>query len=120
MPTTADAVVIGAGVNGATTAYNLVKRGLKMVVLLERYLVASGGTGRSAAIVREHYSNEELIRMVRRSVDVFRDFDQQIGGDAGFVQSGYGFLVPQNSSEGLTRNLALQRAFSASRFDSES
>ena len=49
MVRTADAVVIGAGVNGASTAYNLVKAGLRKVVLLEKGLIASGGTGRSAA-----------------------------------------------------------------------
>ena len=68
---TADAVIIGAGVNGASIAYNLVKRGMKKVILLEKYLLASGGTGRSAAFVRQHYSNEELVRMVKRSVEVF-------------------------------------------------
>lgn len=67
---TADAVVIGAGINGAATAYNLIKRGMKDVILLEKHLIASGGTGRSAAIVRQHYSSDELVRMVRRSVDV--------------------------------------------------
>ncbi|MFN0168238.1 MAG: NAD(P)/FAD-dependent oxidoreductase [Bryobacteraceae bacterium] len=107
---TADAVVIGAGVNGASTAYNLVKRGLKKVVLLEKYLIASGGTGRSAAIVRQHYSSEELIRMVKRSVEVFQHFDEIIGGTAGFVNCGYGFLVPEVSAEGFRRNIALQQS----------
>lgn len=107
---TADAVVIGAGVNGASTAYNLVKQGLKKVVLLEKYLIASGGTGRSAAIVRQHYSSEELIRMVKRSVEVFQHFDEIIGGTAGFVNCGYGFLVPEVSAEGFRRNIALQQS----------
>src|SRR5258705_5916644 len=100
---TADAVIIGAGVNGASIAYNLVKRGLKKVVLLERYLIASGGTGRSAALVRQHYSNEALVRMVRRSVEIFHNFDEQIGGESGFINSGWAFLVPEYVSEGLSR-----------------
>lgn len=107
---TADAVVIGAGVNGASTAYNLVRRGLKKVVLVEKYLIASGGTGRSAAIVRQHYSSEELIRMVRRSVDVFHNFNEVVGGNPGFVNCGYGFLVPEYSADGFERNIALQRS----------
>ena len=103
---TADAVVIGAGVNGASTAYNLVKRGMKKVILLEKYLIASGGTGRSAAIIRQHYSSEELIRMVKRSVEIFQHFDEIIGGSAGFVNSGYGFLVPEGVKEGFARNVS--------------
>jgi len=72
---TADAVVIGAGVNGASTAYNLVRAGLRKVVLLEKGLIASGGTGRSAAIIRQHYSHPDLVRLVKRSVEIFHQFD---------------------------------------------
>jgi sarcosine oxidase subunit beta len=106
---TADAVVIGAGVNGAATAFNLVKRGLKKVVLLEKYLIASGGTGKSAAFLRQHYSNEELVRIVKRSVEIFRNFDEEVGGECGYVQCGWAFLTPESVSEGFSRNLAMQQ-----------
>ena len=106
---TADVVVIGAGINGAATAYNLLREGVKDVVLLEKQLIASGGTGRSAAIVRQHYSNEELVRMVKRSVEVFRHFDDVVGGDPGFVNTGWAFLVPPEVSSGLSRNLEMGR-----------
>ena len=109
MTKTADAVVIGAGVNGASTAYNLVKRGLKKVVLVEKHLIASGGTGRSAAIVRQHYSNEALAKMVKRSGEVFRNFDEEIGGDPGFVNTGWAFLIPESVSEGFSQNLAMHQ-----------
>ena len=104
---TADAVVIGAGINGAATAYNLIKRGLKDVVLLEKQLIASGGTGRSAAIIRQHYSNEVLVRLVRRSVDIFSHFDDAVGGDCGFVDCGWSFLIPDYVSEGFEANIAM-------------
>ena len=104
---TADVIVIGAGINGAATAYNLVKRGIKSVVLLERQLIASGGTGRSAAIIRQHYSTEALVRIVIRSVEILHHFDEQVGGDAGFVNTGWAFLVPNDVSEGFSKNLAL-------------
>jgi glycine/D-amino acid oxidase-like deaminating enzyme len=104
---TADAVVIGAGINGAATAYNLVKRGLKNVVLLEKQLIASGGTGRSAAIIRQHYSNEELVRLVKRSVDIFHNFDDEVGGDPGFVNCGWAFLIPESVSDGFSKNIAM-------------
>ena len=102
---TADAVVIGAGINGAATAYNLVKRGMKNVILLEKQLIASGGTGRSAAIIRQHYSTDELVRMVRRSVDIFTHFDDEIGGECGFVNTGWAFLAPDYVSDGFTENI---------------
>ena len=110
MHRTADAVVIGAGVNGASTAYNLVKAGLRKVVLLEKGLIASGGTGRSAAIIRQHYSHPDLVRLVKRSVEIFHGFDDEIGGSPGFVNCGWAFLVPEYVSEGFGRNLEMQRS----------
>ena len=109
MVRTADAVVIGGGVNGASTAYNLVKAGLRKVILLEKGLIASGGTGRSAAIIRQHYSHPDLVRLVKRSVQIFHHFDDEIGGSSGFVNCGWAFLVPDYVSEGFDRNLEMQR-----------
>ncbi len=109
MVRTADAVVIGGGVNGASTAYNLAKAGLRKVILLEKGLIASGGTGRSAAIIRQHYSHPDLVRLVKRSVQIFHHFDDEIGGSSGFVNCGWAFLVPDYVSEGFDRNLEMQR-----------
>lgn len=102
---TADAIVIGAGINGASTAYNLVKRGMKRVVLIERQLVASGGTGKTAGICRRHYSNPELITLVRRGVEIFANFDAIVGGDPEFTRTGWAFLVPEDVSDKLTETL---------------
>ena len=54
---TADAVVIGGGVNGASIAYALAAKGVK-VVLVDKGALASGASGRSSALVRMHYTNE--------------------------------------------------------------
>jgi sarcosine oxidase, subunit beta len=106
---TVDAVVIGAGINGASIAYNLAKRGSKNIAIVERSTIASGGTGKSAAIVRQHYSNEVLIRMVKRSRDIFEFFADEIGGSAGFVKTGYFFFVPDYASDAFDANMALQQ-----------
>jgi glycine/D-amino acid oxidase-like deaminating enzyme len=108
MPESVDAVVVGAGINGASIAFNLAKRGLKVAVM-ERLTIASGGTGKSAAIVRQHYSNEVLIRMVKRSRDVFEHFAEEVGGSAGFVKTGYFFFVPEYAVEPFHKNIALQQ-----------
>ena len=57
LPKSADVVVIGGGVNGAATAFQLAKRGVKRVLLLERRQIGAGATGKSGALVRAHYSN---------------------------------------------------------------
>jgi sarcosine oxidase subunit beta len=42
MAKTADVVIIGAGVMGASIAFNLVRRGVTNVVVLEKNFIAAG------------------------------------------------------------------------------
>ena len=78
MPKTADAVVIGGGALGASIFYYLTKLGMRDVVLLEKGDLASGSTGDSAAFVRQHYSNEVSIRLVRKSLEFFQSFKRRL------------------------------------------
>jgi glycine/D-amino acid oxidase-like deaminating enzyme len=61
----ADIVIIGGGVMGASIAYHLARQGGGKIVLLERQGLCNGTTGRSGAIVRQHYSNDFSIRMAK-------------------------------------------------------
>jgi sarcosine oxidase, subunit beta len=104
-----DAVVIGAGINGASIAFHLAKRGCRRIAVLERHILASGGTGKSAALVRQHYSNEVLVKMAKHSRDIFENFSEMVGGSAGFVKTGYLFLVPESVESKFRENVAMQR-----------
>jgi len=76
---TAEIVIIGGGITGACAAYRLAERGANNVVLVEQRHIASGPTGRSSRIVRQHYAIETLAAMARDSVKVFQDFADQVG-----------------------------------------
>src|SRR5262249_37326613 len=64
MTETADVVIVGGGVTGASIAYHLVHRGVRRVAVVERRFVASGATGRSSACIRQHYTTPQTCRMV--------------------------------------------------------
>ncbi len=85
---TTDVVVIGGGINGASTAFNLAQRGVK-VTLVEKSFIAGGPTGRSSALIRQHYSNQVTARMALRSLRVFQNFGDVVGGECDFVQTGF-------------------------------
>ena len=68
-----DAVVIGGGALGASIFYYLTKLGMKDVVLIEKGELASGSTGDSAAFIRQHYSNDVSIQLVKKALNFFRD-----------------------------------------------
>jgi len=104
-----DVIVVGAGISGASTAYHLKRQGAGSVLLLERGEPASGGTGKSAAIIRQHYSTPLLVRLARDSIGMLRRMPEELGRDGGLVQAGYCFLVSAEMVDGARRNVAMQR-----------
>lgn len=83
-----DVIIIGSGINGVSTAFHSAKQGAS-VTLLERRFIAGGPTGRSSAIVRQHYSNLVTARMALKSLHVWQNFPDVVSGDAGFTQTGF-------------------------------
>lgn len=103
-----DAIVCGAGISGAATAYHLSKRGAK-TLLLDRGELASGGTGKSAAIIRQSYSTPLLVRLARTSITILESAQGTLGKSAGFVQDGYCFVVSAEMLDGARKNVAMQK-----------
>ncbi|NOZ70721.1 MAG: FAD-binding oxidoreductase [Chloroflexi bacterium] len=109
MTQTFDAIVIGAGIMGCSTAFQLAQRGLKVAVI-EKDFIASGGSGKSSAIIRQHYSNELTARMALYSLRVFQNFSEEVGGEAGFVPVGFVVAVASKDRAGLEANVAMQQS----------
>ncbi len=109
MTTTADTIIIGGGVMGASIAYHLAKQGGCQVLLLERHALCNGTTAHSGAIVRQHYSNDYTIRMAKDCLKVFQHFDDLIGGDCGFVTIGMIILTDEQGAGALRANVQMQQ-----------
>jgi sarcosine oxidase, subunit beta len=109
MSETADCIIIGGGVMGASIAYHLAKQGGGRIVLLERQALCNGTTGRSGAIVRQHYSNDFTIRMAKGSLRIFQHFDDVIGGDCGFLPTGMIVMVNEQDAPSLQANVKMQQ-----------
>jgi glycine/D-amino acid oxidase-like deaminating enzyme len=92
---TADIIIIGGGVVGCSTAYNLAKRGAGKIRLLERGAICSGGTAKSCAIVRTHYSIDANLVHAVESLKIFSNFDEIVGGYVGWRETGYIILGPE-------------------------
>ena len=109
MRETADAVIIGGGVMGCSLLYHLARRGATQTLLLERNVLGAGSTGLSQAICRMHYSNPITASMAWSSLQVYSDFQEQIGGDSGFVKTGYLVVVEDIDRQSLELNIAMQQ-----------
>lgn len=110
IPSTADIVIIGGGVMGASTAYHLAKRGMKNIVLLEREeLFGQGSTGRCAGGVRYQFGTEINIKLSLASLPMIEHFKEETGQEVNYRKCGYLFvLTNEKDIEEFKRNIELQ------------
>jgi len=106
---TADIIIIGAGVMGASTAFSLARRGVTNVLVLERRQVASGATGKSSGLVRMHYTNPIETQLAFRSFQWFKHWAEIVGGDCGFVRTGVLRLAAPAVMDKLRANVRMQQ-----------
>src|SRR5437773_7501251 len=106
---TCDILIVGGGVMGASIAHALARRQVGRVVLLEKSFLGAGSSGKSGAIVRQHYSNRLTASMAQKSLRVFEHFEDAIGGPPVFTHTGMVIVVNERDRAGLEANLALQQ-----------
>ncbi len=94
LPRTADIVIIGGGVMGASIAYHLAARGNNKILLLEKeQFFGQGATGRCAGGVRYQFSTEINIRLSLKSLPMLEGFEDEIGQPIDYQQCGYLILL---------------------------
>src|SRR5262249_50318621 len=90
---TCDLLIVGGGVMGLSLAHTLFGRRVGRVVVLEKAFLGAGSSGKSGAIIRQHYSNRLTARMAQLSLRVFQHFDEVIGGPPVFTHTGMAVVV---------------------------
>lgn len=104
-----DILVVGGGVMGLAIAQTLARRQVGRVVALEKRHIGAGSSGKSGAIIRQHYSNPLTARMAQLSLKVFQQFHEIFGGPPVFTKTGLVVVVQQKDREALERNLSMQQ-----------
>ena len=106
--TSADVVIVGGGVIGASIAYHLSLRGAGRVIVLERDRLGSGSTGKNAGGIRLQFSTEVNVRLSQRALPRLEAFKDEMGVDPQFHQVGYLFLITEERDVApFERSLAL-------------
>jgi len=103
----ADIIIIGGGVVGASVAYHLTQRGAKDVLILERESQQGrGSTGKATGGIRAQFETEINIRMSLHSIDFFKNWEF----DSGYEPRGYLFFATTDEQfDYLDRNVDRQR-----------
>ena len=112
LPKSAEVVIIGGGVMGASIAYHLALRGVKNILLFEKEdFFGLGATGRCAGGVRYQFSTEINVRLSLVSLPMLERFEDEIGQSIDYRRSGYLFLITQPQDlAAFRRNQQLQNA----------
>ena len=95
-----EVAIVGAGVHGSSAAFHLASRGVRVAIFDQRG-PAGGPTGRSSAICRAYYTNEFLAGIAARSIEMFANFEEIVGGPSGFRRTGFVWIHGQKDTAEL-------------------
>ncbi|MYA25906.1 MAG: FAD-binding oxidoreductase [Acidimicrobiales bacterium] len=108
VPSEADVVVIGAGVTGASIGYQLARHSDLRVAIIDARAPVGGISGRTFGQIRQHYSNQLMVRIAQRGFHCIQNWDSVVGfGDPGYARFGYMLLVVADQLDGLRYNIEL-------------
>jgi sarcosine oxidase subunit beta len=94
MHETAEVVIIGGGIVGASVAFHLAERGCTDVLVVEREARQGlGSTGKATGGVRAQLSTAINIQLSRYSIDFFTRFEEATGHACGYEPAGYLFVA---------------------------
>ena len=112
MANTADAVVIGGGINGTNIAWWLARRKAGKVFLLEKNAIASGASGKSGALIGSHFGTEIKVRLALKGMETWKNFNEVYGvNDEYYDRWGRVWLVPKEDADAMRGIVEMQRGF---------
>ena len=109
---TAEVVIVGGGIVGASIAWHLTDAGCHNVLILEREShQGKGSTGKSMGGVRAQFATAPNIQMSLYSIQFYSEFDERLGQPGGYRPQGYMFVATaQKHLDYLRTNQALQHS----------
>jgi len=103
-----EVVIIGGGVTGCGAAYNLAKKGVTDVVVLEKNYLCYGASGRCGGGIRQQFTTEANITLAMESVRIFEQLSEELDTDIEYDQGGYLIITYEDEVEQFKENVKLQ------------
>jgi sarcosine oxidase subunit beta len=102
-------VILGAGVMGASIAFHLAQRKAGKIAVVDKGHVGQGGSGRSSALIRMHYSYPPEVQLALVSLHMFEHWRDAVGEEGDFRKTGFVRIVHPGETGRLKQNVEMQR-----------
>ena len=113
LPKSGDVAILGAGVVGTSIAFHLAKRKAGKIIVIDKDHVGRGGSGRSSALIRMHYSFPAEVELALISLRMFQNWQEVVGAPGDFRRTGFVRIVHPNETARLRLNVEMQRRLGA-------
>jgi 4-methylaminobutanoate oxidase (formaldehyde-forming) len=108
----AEVVIIGSGGFGASTAYHLARRGVRDVILLDRYDLGSQTSPRAAGLTSKIVASELMVKLMSEAVETLAAFESVTGRSIRFHRVGAMRVILTAAGEAkIRRDAALAQSF---------
>ena len=119
LPRATSVAIVGGGIMGLSLAWHLARRGERDVTVLEAGTVGSGASGRTGALLRQHYTNRHEARLAQWSLDFYRGWSELVDPRPIHSPSPLVVTVPtgpgfEENIDRLRANVAMQQALGIS------
>jgi sarcosine oxidase subunit beta len=104
-----DVIVVGAGVVGCSLAFHLARHRAR-VIIFDKGGICAGMTARSGALIRMHYTFAPEVELAWKSLSYFSNWREIVGGDCGFVRTGFALVAGENNAARVRRHVAMMKS----------
>lgn len=111
LPAQASIIIVGAGIQGLSLAFNLAELGVRDVLVLDAGYWQGGASGRNGTLIRGAFSSPEWTRFFAHSCHLWQGLSRRLGENVMYSRRGYSMIGERSSTAAmLDRTLEVHKA----------
>ena len=111
LPAQASIIIVGAGIQGLSLAFNLAELGVRDVLVLDAGYWQGGASGRNGTLIRGAFSSPEWTRFFAHSCHLWQGLSRRLGENVMYSRRGYSMIGERSGTAAmLDRTLEVHKA----------
>lgn len=101
LPGTASIIIVGAGIQGLSLAFNLTELGVRDILVLDAGYWQGGASGRNGTLIRGAFSSPEWTRFFAHSCHLWQGLSKRLGENVMYSRRGYTMVGERDTTAAL-------------------